>query len=62
MAEAAGRLLTDSGAWRAARARGFEAAQRFRPDEVGRKLEEAVIWARERALSSPGAPGAELLR
>jgi len=50
LAAAARRLLDDAGAWRAARRRGFAAAQRFRPEVVGPQLAEAVAWARARAL------------
>ena len=45
-AEAAGRLLSDSRAWRRARALGAEAARRFRPEAVAPRLLAAIEWAR----------------
>jgi glycosyltransferase involved in cell wall biosynthesis len=59
LAAAARRLLGDAGAWRAARRRGFNAAQRFRPEVVGPQLVEAIAWARERALERKGEVGME---
>jgi glycosyltransferase involved in cell wall biosynthesis len=52
-AEAARRLLADSGAWRLARALGLRAARRFLPAEVAPKLLAGVRWARDRA-ETPG--------
>jgi glycosyltransferase involved in cell wall biosynthesis len=49
-AAAARRLLDDAGAWQAARRRGFAASRRFQPEAVVPQLEEAIIWARDRAL------------
>jgi glycosyltransferase involved in cell wall biosynthesis len=56
-AEAARRLLTDSRAWRAARRDGIAAAARYRPEAVAPALDEAVRWARERALAHPLTAG-----
>ncbi|MES1242292.1 MAG: glycosyltransferase family 4 protein [Acidobacteriota bacterium] len=47
-AEAAEALLADPAAWREARRRGWQAAQRFRPEEVAPRLEEGVRWAARR--------------
>jgi glycosyltransferase involved in cell wall biosynthesis len=44
-AEAAEALLSDAGAWREARRRGWQAAQRYRPEEVAQRLDEGVRWA-----------------
>lgn len=55
-AEAARELLSDPRAWRRVRARGREAAARFRPEEVAPRLVEGVRWARDRALRYPPGP------
>lgn len=47
-AEAAEALLADPAAWRAARSRGWRAAQRYRPEEVAPRLDEGVRWANRR--------------
>ncbi|HEY3566286.1 MAG TPA: glycosyltransferase family 4 protein [Thermoanaerobaculia bacterium] len=52
-ASAARELLTSRRAWRRARERGYEAAQRFRPEEVAPRLVEGIRWARELAASVP---------
>jgi glycosyltransferase involved in cell wall biosynthesis len=44
-AEAAEALLSDPAAWREARRRGWQAAQRYRPEEVAPRLDEGVRWA-----------------
>jgi glycosyltransferase involved in cell wall biosynthesis len=54
-AEAARELLTSWSAWRRARERGYEAAQRFRPEEVAPRLLEGIRWARQLAASVPDA-------
>jgi glycosyltransferase involved in cell wall biosynthesis len=43
-AEAAEALLSDPAAWREARRRGWQAAQRYRPEEVAPRLEAGVRW------------------
>ena len=50
LAAAARELLRDARAWRRTRARGREAARRYRPEEVAPRLAEAVRWARDQAL------------
>lgn len=52
-AEAAESLLSDPAAWRAARRRGWQAAQRYRPEEVGPRLDEGVHWAIRRRETEP---------
>jgi glycosyltransferase involved in cell wall biosynthesis len=47
--DAAEELLSDAGAWRRARRRGFRASRRYRPEEVAPRLEQGVRWAREHA-------------
>ena len=44
-AEAAEALLSNPAAWREARRRGWETAQRYRPEEVAPRLDEGVRWA-----------------
>lgn len=53
LAAAARELLTSRRAWRRARERGYEAARRFRPEEVARELAEGIRWALELAVSFP---------
>lgn len=53
MLRAAEELLTNSGAWRRARRRGYRAIRRFRPEEVIPRLDRGVHWAREWALNNP---------
>ncbi|HEY4588561.1 MAG TPA: hypothetical protein VII86_05015, partial [Thermoanaerobaculia bacterium] len=48
-------LLTSQRSWRRARERGYEAARRFRPEEVAPQLREGIRWARERAAAAPDA-------
>ncbi|HVG09885.1 MAG TPA: glycosyltransferase family 4 protein [Thermoanaerobaculia bacterium] len=49
-AEAAEELLSDAGAWRRARRRGWQASRRFRPEEVVPRLDQGVHWAHAKAL------------
>ena len=58
-AGAAHRLLTDAGAWRRARRNGHREAQRFAPAEVLPQLQEAVRWARARAVEAPALAAGE---
>jgi glycosyltransferase involved in cell wall biosynthesis len=44
-AEAAEALLSNPAAWREARRRGWETAQRYRPEKVAPRLDEGVRWA-----------------
>jgi glycosyltransferase involved in cell wall biosynthesis len=44
-AEAAEALLSNPAAWREARRRGWQTAQRYRPEEVAPRLDEGVRWA-----------------
>ncbi|HEY2293415.1 MAG TPA: glycosyltransferase family 4 protein [Thermoanaerobaculia bacterium] len=55
LADAARELLTSRRAWRRARERGYEAARRFRPEEVAPRLREGIRWARELAVTAPDA-------
>lgn len=55
MAAAARRLLASPTAWREARERGLERADRYRPENVAPTLEEAVRWAAGRAAEAERA-------
>ncbi len=55
LAAAARELLISLRAWRHARERGYEAARRFRPDEVAPQLFEGIRWARRLAVAAPDA-------
>jgi glycosyltransferase involved in cell wall biosynthesis len=44
-ADAAEELLSSAGAWRRARSRAWQAAQRYRPETVAPRLDQAVRWA-----------------
>jgi glycosyltransferase involved in cell wall biosynthesis len=44
-ADAAEALLSKPAAWREARRRGWQAAQRYRPEEVAPRLDQGVRWA-----------------
>lgn len=52
-ANAAERLLRSPERWRRARRQGLAAASRFHPALVSEIVDEAVRWARERALEAP---------
>lgn len=55
-ADAARELLASPRAWRRARAQGYRASRRFRPEAVVPELVSAVRWARERALQYTRRP------
>jgi glycosyltransferase involved in cell wall biosynthesis len=52
LADAAEQLLREASRWREAADRGLSAAQAFHPARVAPALEQAIEWARERALRS----------
>jgi glycosyltransferase involved in cell wall biosynthesis len=54
-AAAAREILASRAGWRRARARGYEASRRFRPEAVAPRLVESIRWARQRALEEPAA-------